>query len=376
MTDLSLTSAYDYDLPPELVASQPPEHRIDARMLLVGDDVGPHHTNVSALREELHAGDVLVFNNARVVPARLRAERITGGQVEIFVIGTSAEGVWTRGGNECVALLRANKSLQPGERLLLKHADAEFIITARHDGGVVSLNLSTSSCDVLSLLELAGEVPLPPYIVKARADRGESEVSETDSSRYQTVFADAPGAVAAPTAGLHFDAEFIAELEAMGVIVVSLSLLVGIGTFRPVQDEQLDEHEMHWETYSIPEQTVNAIQTAQSTGARVFAVGTTVVRALEASARETGAISAGTNRTNLFIRPGFDFRVVDALVTNFHLPKSTLLALVCALGGYDNVMSAYREAVSERYRFYSYGDCMLVHGHNLAYGKENEIDED
>lgn len=361
MTDLSLTSAYDYVLPPELVASQPPERRIDARMLIVGDTSGMQSATVSALHQYLRAGDVVVFNDARVVPARLRAQRVTGGQVEIFVIGTSAEGVWSRGDTECVALLRANKSLHPGERLVLKEADAELVIIERHDGGVAKLRLSSPTTDILSLLEAAGEVPLPPYIVKARADRGESEVSPTDSSRYQTVFANAPGAVAAPTAGLHFDDDFIAELREMGVVVVSLSLLVGIGTFRPVQHEQLDGHEMHWEVYSIPQQTADAVGGAQDAGSRVIAVGTTVVRALEASAVETGFVSAGTDRTNLFIRPGFEFRAVDALVTNFHLPKSTLLALVCALGGYERVMGAYKEAVADRYRFYSYGDCMLVH---------------
>jgi S-adenosylmethionine:tRNA ribosyltransferase-isomerase len=315
---------------------------------------------VRQLPDFLSEGDLLVFNNARVVPARLRARRKTGGKVEVFVVGTTAEGAWSEGSGECRALIRANKSLGVGEELLLEGSKVRLVIRERLDGGVVVLSLENTSAGILQLLEESGETPLPPYIVKARERRGEPALNDADPQRYQTVFAERRGAVAAPTAGLHFDDELLARVRERGVDIAYLSLLVGIGTFRPVQSSKLDEHEMHDETYTIPAATAEAIERTINRGGKVVAVGTTVVRALEASFQSHGKVNAETASTNLFIMPGYRFGVIDGLLTNFHLPESTLLALVCAFGGYDHVMRAYEHAVAHRYRFYSYGDCMFL----------------
>lgn len=361
MPDLTRTESYDYSLPDALVASRPPANRSDARMLIIDGERPFVDARVPDLAAWLEPGDVVVFNDARVVSARLRAHRATGGRVEVFVVGTEREGVWNDG-HRCVALLRANKALDVGERLSLAGDPAATLeIADRHPGGVVSLVLHDTDRSVLELLDALGETPLPPYILKSRVAREESEIAAYDRSRYQTVFAKRPGAVAAPTAGLHFDEEAIRSLHETGIRTATISLLVGIGTFRPVQSQSLDEHEMHVEHYEISHEAVATIQHARATGHRVVAVGTTVVRTLEACVVKHGNLVAGAGSTDLFIRPGFPFRVVDLLVTNFHLPKSTLLALVCAFGGYEPVMRAYRHAVESRYRFYSYGDCMLVH---------------
>jgi S-adenosylmethionine:tRNA ribosyltransferase-isomerase len=361
VTDLSSTSAYHYELPDELIASQPADRRANANMLVVdGRDGSLTDRNVRDFPDYLAEGDLLVFNNARVVPARLRARRKTGGKVEVFVVGTSAEGSWEENASECRALLRANKRLGEGEELLVEGSEAQVVIRQRLDGGVVVLDLENTSMSIIELLEMTGETPLPPYIVKARERRGEPTLNESDPQRYQTVFAKQPGAVAAPTAGLHFDDELLAAVKQRGVEVAYVSLLVGIGTFRPVQSDNLDEHEMHDETYTIPAATVDAIERTFARGGKVVAVGTTVVRALEASYQSHGRVKAETASTNLFIKPGYRFGVVGGLLTNFHLPESTLLALVCAFGGYEHVMRAYEHAVRQQYRFYSYGDCMFL----------------
>jgi S-adenosylmethionine:tRNA ribosyltransferase-isomerase len=284
-------------------------------------------------------GDVLVVNDTRVVKARLHGRKDSGGEVEVLV-----ERVLDA--HRALVQARASKPLKPGRRIVFAPGvEAEMI---SRQGDFFELRFDD---EVLRVMERHGEVPLPPYITHA-ADAG-------DESRYQTVYASHPGAVAAPTAGLHFDEPLLASLRGKGVAIVPLTLHVGAGTFQPVRVEDLATHVMHEEWYSVPRETVDAIAKARAAKGRVIAVGTTALRALE-SAAATGELAAGTAETRLFITPGYRFRVVDRLVTNFHLPKSTLLMLVSAFAGADNIRRAYAHAIAERYRFFSYGDAMLL----------------
>jgi S-adenosylmethionine:tRNA ribosyltransferase-isomerase len=287
------------------------------------------------------AGDVLVMNDTRVMRARLTGRKDSGGQIEVLV---------ERVLDHCrvLAQVRASKSPRPGSRLLLA-GDVEAEVLGR-EGEFYELRFD--GCDnVFELLERAGSVPLPPYITHT--------AEPADTARYQTVYARTPGAVAAPTAGLHFDEAMLAALRERGVTLVWLTLHVGAGTFQPVRVENLAEHSMHAEWYSLPQATVDAITAAQAAGGRVIAVGTTTLRALE-SAAAASALQAGSAETRLFILPGFKFRVVDRLVTNFHLPRSTLLMLVSAFAGSDHIRRAYQHAIAAGYRFFSYGDAMLI----------------
>jgi len=331
---------FDYALPEELVAQHPAAGRAQSRLLrLAGDAISDHA--FSGLPGLLSAGDVLVFNDTRVIKARLAGERESGGRVEVLI-----ERVL--GPHEALAQIRASNAPRAGARLRLAGAiDAE--VTGRRDD-MFTLRLA-GDATVLELLERFGTVPLPPYITH--------EPAADDEARYQTVYARTPGAVAAPTAGLHFDAPLLARLQAAGVLSAFLTLHVGAGTFQPVRVERIAAHRMHTERYAIPEATVAAVRAARAAGRSVVAVGTTSLRALESGAR-SGELAAGEGETDLFVTPGFRFRVVDRLITNFHLPRSTLLMLVSAFAGMAPVRRAYRHAIAHRYRFFSYGDAMLV----------------
>ncbi|RPH53690.1 MAG: tRNA preQ1(34) S-adenosylmethionine ribosyltransferase-isomerase QueA [Lysobacterales bacterium] len=332
-------SDFGYDLPTELIAQRPVSERSASRLL---------HLWGGALRDLrfrdfpslLAAGDLLVLNDTRVIPARILGVKPTGGQVEILLERALSD-------RRILAHVHASKPLRAQAPIMLPGgAEARFI--ARHDD-LFELELSV---EPLSFFERYGAMPLPPYIERpAEAD---------DATRYQTIYAREPGAVAAPTAGLHFDGDSLARCDALGVQRAYVTLHVGAGTFQPVRTEDLSLHRMHSERISVPAQTCAAIAETKARGGRVVAVGTTVVRSLE-SAVQQGRLQSFEGETRLFITPGYQFQVVDALLTNFHLPESTLLMLVCAFGGYDAVMSAYRHAVAERYRFFSYGDAMFLH---------------
>jgi S-adenosylmethionine:tRNA ribosyltransferase-isomerase len=332
---------FDFELPPELIAQHPAAERSASR-LLDATQVPPADRVFRDLPARLQPGDLLVFNDTRVIKARLFGRKATGGVVELLV-----ERVLP--GHEVLAHLRASKSPRAGSRLRLAESfDAEVLGRAGPEGALFHLRLPA---DPLALLETHGHVPLPPYI--AHADAAE------DAARYQTVFATRPGAVAAPTAALHFDAGVLAALEARGVGTARVTLHVGAGTFQPVRTPNLSEHRMHSEWYEVGPETVAAIEATRRAGGRIVAVGTTTVRSLESAARG-GGLRPASGETDIFITPGFRFQVVDLLVTNFHLPRSTLMMLVSAFAGHAAVMALYRCAIERRYRFFSYGDAMLL----------------
>ena len=335
-------SDFDYELPDELIAQHPAEQRSLSRMLHVDSANGEiADRQFLDLPSILRAGDLLVFNNTRVMAARLHGQKDTGGKVEILIERVIEP-------TRCLAHVRASKSPKVGSTLLVE--DAQITMVARHDN-LFELRLIKSAGDFYQLMESHGHMPLPPYI-----DRDDGA---DDEERYQTVFAKEMGAVAAPTAGLHFDDAMLNTLSEMGVEQAEVTLHVGAGTFQPVKTENLDEHIMHSEWLSVSEETVQKIKACKARGGRVVAVGTTSVRSLETAAKE-GELKPYQGDTRLFIRPGYQFQVVDLLLTNFHLPQSTLLMLVSAFAGYENIMRAYRHAVEQRYRFFSYGDAMLL----------------
>ena len=332
------TADFDYELPPDRIAQVPLADRAAARLLVLQ---GGRLTDsaVRDLPQWLRPGDLMVFNDSRVIHARLFGSKATGGRVEVLVERVIGE-------REVLAMLRASKTPAAGSALSLD-GDIRAIVLGRA-GEFFHLRFDG---DALELIERHGRLPLPPYIERA--------ADTVDESRYQTVYAREPGSVAAPTAGLHFDEPLLAALQAHGVELAWVTLHVGAGTFQPVRVDNLDEHVMHREWWVVPQATVDAVAATRARGGRVFAVGTTALRALESAAAD-GQLRAGSAETGLFIRPGYRFRVIDALMTNFHLPRSTLLMLVSALGGVDNMRAAYRHAVEQRYRFFSYGDAMLI----------------
>ncbi len=340
----------DYALPPELIAERPLEQRDSARLLCLGKGGAIEHREVIDLADLIPPRSVVVVNDTRVIPARLFADKVTGGKVELLLL----ERELTRGPERELwrALARSSKPLRDGAELRVSEALTARVAGERDEQGSLLVELVARSGDVAAALEACGHVPLPPYI--KRADEA------ADRDRYQTMFARASGAVAAPTAGLHFTPALVERLRARGVTIMPVTLHVSLGTFQPVKVDDLDRHEMHAERYEVPEDTARALADARSTGAAVVALGTTVVRALESAALERGQVAAGSGRTRLLIQPGFSFRVVDALITNFHLPRSTLLALVAAFAGLERVREAYALAVAERYRFFSYGDAMWI----------------
>jgi S-adenosylmethionine:tRNA ribosyltransferase-isomerase len=331
---------FDYQLPAELIAQHPAAERAASRLLHVDASGGLHDRAFRDIVSLLDAGDVLVVNDTRVIKARLHGRKDTGGEVEVLV-----ERVLDT--HRVLAMVRSSKPLRVGRKL---HFDGDVAaeVLGRH-GEFFELRFAGD--DVLDILAAQGEVPLPPYITHEAADE--------DEGRYQTVYAKVPGAVAAPTAGLHFDEALLETLRNKGIEVASVTLHVGAGTFQPVRADDLSKHVMHSEWYSVPQATVDAIARARERKGRVVAVGTTALRALE-SAAAGGELAAGTAETRLFIVPGYSFRVVERLITNFHLPKSTLLMLVSAFAGAGNIRHAYAHAVKDRYRFFSYGDAMLL----------------
>jgi S-adenosylmethionine:tRNA ribosyltransferase-isomerase len=334
-------SDFDYVLPPELIAQHPAAERAASRLLHLDGPTGEMRDRMFRdLVDLVDAKDLLVFNDTKVIKARLRGRKETGGEVEILV-----ERILDP--SRALAHVRASKTPKPGRQIRLARGGVVEVLG--REGELFELLFLDGP--VLDVLEAWGEVPLPPYIEHApEAD---------DERRYQTVYARAPGAVAAPTAGLHFDAAMLDALRAKGASLATLTLHVGAGTFQPVRVDDVSQHVMHSEWYSVPQETVDAIAAAKARGGRVLAVGTTTLRALE-SAASAGELAAGTAETRLFIVPGYRFRVVERLLTNFHLPRSTLLMLVSAFAGVDNIRRAYAHAVDERYRFFSYGDAMLI----------------
>ena len=346
MTHTHSLSDFDFGLPPELIAQQPAAERSGSR-LLDGTGAAPIDRVFRELPSLLRAGDLLVFNDTRVIKARLLGVKASGGAIEALV-----ERVLPN--REVLMHLRASKSPKPGSFVHFSGADradafdAEVLGRAGPQGSLFHLRFPS---DPFALLESHGHVPLPPYIT--HADTAE------DERRYQTVFAAKPGAVAAPTAALHFDEALLADLARRGVASASVTLHVGAGTFQPVRTENLAEHTMHSEWFDVPQATVDAIARTRGAGGRIVAVGTTTLRALESAARG-GELQAGARDTDIFITPGFTFRAVDVLVTNFHLPKSTLMMLVSAFAGFDRVRALYAHAIESRYRFFSYGDAMLL----------------
>lgn len=340
-------SDFDFDLPAELIAQTALPERSASRLLEVDNSTQPARLidrRFADLPECIAPGDLLVFNDTKVLKARFFGQKASGGKIEVLVERLT-------GARTALAQIRASKSPAPGTTLRL--ADAFDVTVGERVEPFFTLHFPD---DCLTLIERHGRLPLPPYITH--------DADSTDETRYQTVFAQNPGAVAAPTAGLHFDDAMLAKLDAMGVERATLTLHVGAGTFQPVRVENIAEHKMHSEWYQLPQSLVDKIAATRARGSRVIAVGTTSMRALEAAARdaerEGRALAATSAETDIFITPGYKFRVVDRLVTNFHLPKSTLLMLVSAFAGIETIRAAYRHAIEERYRFFSYGDAMLL----------------
>ncbi len=353
-----LVRGYDFNLPPELIAQEPPPERSGARMLTLDRATGQvHDRRFTDLPSLLNPGDLLILNNSRVLPARLFASRAGAktqpgqapARIEVLLTEELTPGEWR-------ALVRPGRKVLIGERLLFPpegppalHAE----VTAHGEFGERTLRFAPHP-DFYAALEALGQMPLPPYIHRDR-----QKTTSEDRERYQTVYAQERGSVAAPTAGLHFTPEILANLKARGVEIAYITLHVGLGTFQPVRVERLDEIQLHTERYTLPPETADALNRARAEGRRVVAAGTTTIRTLEHCAA-TGQLAPHSGSTNIFLAPGRRFRIVGALLTNFHLPQSTLLMLVCAFAGFEPVMAAYRHAVRERYRFFSYGDCMFL----------------
>lgn len=336
-------SEFDYELPEELIAQKPIEPRDAARLLVLHRREGRiEHRTFADLPEYLTPYDALVLNDTRVFKSRLVGHKSTGGQVEILLLQQMGDGAWK-------ALVRPSRRLRPGT--VVQFADPHFhaVVDEPQGDGIRRVRLSVDG-PAWEVLERVGRVPLPPYI---RQDLHQTE-------RYQTVYANEAGSAAAPTAGLHFTPQLLERIQASGTALVHVTLHVGIGTFRPVKVDRVEEHVMHHEWYSVSQAAADTLNRVRQGGGRVVAVGTTSCRTIESAAKQGGQVVAGSGETNLFIYPGYPFQFIDALVTNFHLPKSTLLMLVSAFAGQDLTRAAYQEAVARRYRFFSFGDAMLI----------------
>ena len=337
-------SDFYYDLPQELIAQTPSERRDASRLMLLDKKSGEiEHRHFYDLPEYLHKGDCLVMNDSRVLPARLFGKRITGGAVEVLLLRDRGEGVW-----EC--LTRPGRKTRAGTKLVFGNNELSALVIDEIEGGNRLIKFEYSGI-FLETLERLGRVPLPPYIHEELKD----------AERYQTVYSREIGSAAAPTAGLHFTTELLDVLKDKGVRLSYVTLHVGLGTFRPVKAERIEDHEMHAEYCIIPPETVKEVNSAKEEGRRVIAVGTTSCRTLESRANEDGTLTEYSGFTNAFIYPGYRFKCIDALITNFHLPESTLIMLVSALAGRENILNAYEEAIKERYRFFSFGDAMFIH---------------
>jgi len=338
-------SDFSYSLPPELIAQEALKNRSSSRLLHLDTSTNPassYDKTFNDILDLIHHDDLLVFNNTRVIPARLNGYKESGGKVEVLIERVIDD-------HRALAHIRANKSPKAGGKVLLEGAISAEIIARNETLFEVCFNHKES---VFKLLEHYGHIPLPPYI--------ERDDTEADKERYQTVFAKETGAVAAPTAGLHFTNELLQALKDMGVETAQVTLHVGAGTFLPVRVDKLEDHVMHAEWVEVDKQTCDAVKACKERGGKVVAVGTTTVRSLESAAKASGKLVPFSGDTRLFITPGFEFNVVDAMITNFHVPESTLLMLVSAFSGYENIMAAYHHAVKEKYRFFSYGDAMFL----------------
>lgn len=340
-------SDFNYDLPEELIAQIPAEKRDASRLLVIHRDTGLlEHKIFHDILSYFKAGDCLVLNDSKVIPARLRGtKRDTGAQVE-FLLSRRLQG------DSWETLVRPGRRLRPGDKVVFgEHSELEATVTDRGEEGTRIVEFRYSG-KFIDLLEAIGKIPLPPYI-----DR---ETTPEDTLRYQTVYCQAEGSVAAPTAGLHFTPELLEQAAAMGIRIAYLTLHVGIGTFRPVKCQRVEEHVMHFEEYAISRETADLINRTKEAGGRIISVGTTACRTMESAAGENGLLQPGEGSTGIFIYPGYRFKLVDSLITNFHLPKSTLLMLVSAFYDREPVLRAYETAVRERYRFFSYGDATLI----------------
>lgn len=338
------TKDFDYNLPPELIAQKPLERRDSSRLLILDKYTGAIlHSTFKNIVSFINAGDVVVLNDSRVIPARLIGVREdTGGKIELLLLHPAGENMW-----ECLA--KPGKRARPGHRFVFGDGTLRAeMLEAKPDGSrLVGFSYRGSFDSILAQL---GKTPLPPYIKQ----------DLPDSERYQTVYAASPGSVAAPTAGLHFTPSLLAKLQEKGATLVFITLHIGLGTFRPVSEANISDHKMHAEYFSLSAAAADTVNEGKKRGGRVIAVGTTACRVLETQSVAGGIIAAGSGWTDLFIYPGYEFKMVDALLTNFHLPKSTLVMLVSAFAGRERVLAAYGEAVREKYRFYSFGDAMLI----------------
>lgn len=337
------TTDFNYYLPEELIAQTPAEKRDWSRLLHLDKSTGEiDHRHFYDLPEYLHEGDCLVLNDSRVLPARLIGHRETGGVVEVVLLRDMGDGVW-----EC--LTRPGRKTKPGTKIIFGDGELTAYVVDACEGGNKLLKFEYEGI-FLEVLERLGKMPLPPYI----------KVALEDNERYQTVYSREVGSAAAPTAGLHFTNELLEKIKKQGVKVCYLTLHVGLGTFRPVKSENIENHEMHSEFCIVPEETAKIVTETKRNGGRIISVGTTSCRTLESFALEDGSLPATSGWTDIFIYPGYKFKCIDALVTNFHLPESTLIMLVSALAGREHVLNAYEKAVEERYRFFSFGDAMFI----------------
>ena len=335
---------FDYELPKALIAQEPLPFRDESRLLVIRrNETGLAHRHFRDIVDYLRPGDLLAVNETRVLPVRLLGHKTTGGRVEVLLLRPAGEDRWE-------ALVRPGRRLNEGTLIDFGPELQGQVLSRTDAGGRVIEFKYVGGFD--EIIERIGHVPLPPYIKR--------DLPAEERDRYQTVYAKQSGSAAAPTAGLHFTPELLDKVKKIGVAVVPVVLHIGLDTFRPVKVENVDEHRMHSEWYSVPEKTSQAIANTKSAGGRVIAVGTTVTRCLEAAAEEDGTVRPGANTTDIFIYPGYEFKVIDGLVTNFHLPRSTLLMLVSALVGREQLLAAYRDAVHQRYRFFSFGDAMLI----------------
>lgn len=336
-------SDFDFYLPEELIAQTPLEKRDTSRLLHLDKQTGEiEHKHFYDIKQYLHAGDCLVLNNSRVLPARLIGSRPTGGAVELVLLKDIGDNRW-----ECLS--RPGRKTKPGQELIFGNGELTAVVQEVTLGGNRIVKFSYEGI-FLEILERLGKMPLPPYIKEELQD----------SERYQTVYSKELGSAAAPTAGLHFTKELLAEIEDMGVKICYVTLHVGLGTFRPVKADKIEDHEMHSEFCIVPEETAETVNAVKRAGGRVIAVGTTSCRTLESFTTQDGTLQATSGWTNIFIYPGYKFKCIDALITNFHLPESTLIMLVSALAGRENILNAYNTAVEQRYRFFSFGDAMFI----------------
>lgn len=336
-------SDFDFYLPEELIAQTPLEKRDNSRLLHLDKNTGKiEHKHFYDIKQYIRPGDCLVLNDSRVLPARLIGTRPTGGAVELVLLKDLGDNCW-----ECLS--RPGRKTKPGQELIFGNGELTAVVQELTQGGnrIVKFNYKGI---FLEILERLGKMPLPPYIKEELQD----------SERYQTVYSKELGSAAAPTAGLHFTKELLSEIEDMGVSICCVTLHVGLGTFRPVKAENIEDHDMHSEFCIIPEETAKTVNDTKKAGGRVIAVGTTSCRTLESFTTDDGVLQATSGWTNIFIYPGYTFKCIDALITNFHLPESTLIMLVSALAGREHILNAYKTAVNEKYRFFSFGDAMFI----------------